>query len=65
MSKYDRRLCEGCNSNSFSINVNREICICNTLPIKDNKTCPCSICIVKSMCQNVCEEFKRHVYSER
>ena len=31
-------------------------------PFKTHKQCPCSICLVKSMCDRICEDFQNHLY---
>ena len=45
-------MCEGC----WTYNIVKKP-RCKHIPMKDNKQCPCSICLVKTMCNKVCEEF--------
>ena len=53
MSKYDRKLCEGCISyNSFD-----KVCMYHTPRTKGNQKCPCVNCIVKTMCIETCDDF--------
>ena len=56
MSKNDRTICEGCKSlKSKHLGIYK----CGTVPFKkDNKQCPCLICLIKSMCTIACQEFK-------
>lgn len=46
-------ICKGCKSI-----IQFHSCI--VPPIKNGKICPCSICLVKTMCNEPCEEFKIH-----
>ena len=47
-----RKQCEGCRSRRF----------CAYLPFirgsKPRVICPCSLCVVKVMCNGICEEFQ-------
>ena len=62
MTKNDKKICEGCSHYIYNADMANATVICNTFPIKDNKKCPCSICIVKSMCTTMCDEFKSYTY---
>jgi hypothetical protein len=44
--------CKGC----LALTWARSVIRCS-ISIKDGKVCPCSICLVKSMCRDICEEF--------
>jgi len=48
-----KKICKGC----MSIIQFRT---CTVEPIKNNKHCPCSLCLVKTMCSEPCEDFKKH-----
>ena len=53
MTKNDRKICKGC----LDLTCTKSIIIRCSISIKDDKNCPCSICLVKSMCRDICEEF--------
>jgi hypothetical protein len=46
--------CEGCN---FFIVGEGPHCGLGANVFFEDKPCPCSICLVKMMCENECEEF--------
>ncbi len=50
-------LCKGCKSywNIYKNELN-----CSVDPIKDNKQCPCTVCLIKGMCRESCEEFREY-----
>ena len=52
-------LCEGCNTKTLFKKAYRgNFCIISNSP-KKIPECPCQICLLKSMCETECEEFKK------
>lgn len=49
-------LCKGCINTDFN-NGLFAMLTCKLIPIQNNKQCPCSICLVKSMCGSYCTDF--------
>jgi len=47
----NNEICKGC----------PELDLCSRISIKDKMQCPCMNCIVKSMCNNACEEFQDYM----
>lgn len=59
MLKLRERLCKGCDS-SIRNNTGCTACV---VPInKYGKICPCSICLIKIMCNTSCKLFKDFVH---
>ena len=67
--KIDEEICKGClciiRSKELGVQVNL---LCHGNPFiltpNDNKTqlvCPCSDCLIKSMCRSICKEY--HFYA--
>ena len=59
MNKLDRTICEGCASYKI-FGMNEKAIPCIVSPIKGNKQCPCLICLIKSMCENSCKEYREY-----
>jgi hypothetical protein len=49
--------CVGCYSFEFYDNI-KYICI-EGIPESQVKKCPCQVCLIKSMCTNTCQEYKK------
>jgi len=49
------RICRGCSH--FLV---KDYIVCTVRPIINDKQCPCSTCLVKSMCTDTCLEFFRY-----
>ena len=54
----NNEICIGCPINNDDIGI----LSCGLITTKDNKQCPCTICLVKTMCNAACEEFKDYLY---
>jgi len=53
-----KRICTGCNN---YINDDDDTCNICIRPINDRgEICPCSLCLIKSMCSQSCEEFRNY-----
>lgn len=48
--------CDGCFSYTYYISQRRTL-VCALMDYNDKGQCPCHGCIVKVMCQNVCDVF--------
>jgi len=53
------KICEGCIS--YKLIGEHKRCMCNLLPAYNKKQCPCSSCLVKTMCEAVCKKFEIYV----
>lgn len=53
--------CKGCRS--YSQMLKKPNCSVKRIPyIPEGLVCPCSICLVKCMCINACNEFEEFIY---
>ncbi len=55
-------ICKGCAS---YINERGDRLHCNTVHKKNGHACPCSTCLVKSMCEQQCDDFKIYSGSDK
>jgi len=59
MSDNERDICIGCYTYKSIDMGNKPACTIN--PIKGGKHCPCSTCLVKMMCEEVCDKLGEFV----
>lgn len=59
LKKVRDYVCKGCGSyiNKDYIS-DRKLAVCTVVHKKNGQVCPCSQCLVKSMCESQCDEFK-------
>lgn len=60
MKKLINELCKGCYSSKLVDMGSPDLTkiMCAIRPVHKGVTCPCVTCLVKSMCQQGCEEYK-------
>lgn len=51
--------CEGCFSYIYSTDTGEMLC-CMFKVFNDEGQCPCTLCVVKMMCENACNDY--HVF---
>jgi len=53
-------ICKGCKS-YLVLRSNDKLTVCTSPHKKNGKACPCSICLIKSMCMISCDELTSYV----
>ena len=58
----DKHSCEGCRT---YVNSKGNIPLCDLNPIKEGAICPCTSCLIKGMCNTICDLFAIYQHLER
>ena len=61
----NNEICRGCLTYSMEVYEQIGYPRCWRIPSKDGEVCPCSMCIVKTMCREKCENLKRYIHLAR
>ena len=56
--KIRDKVCKGCTTYEFGLKFGSP---CNIPHKMDGYTCPCSTCLIKSMCQETCDEVEYYM----
>jgi len=69
-AKTKEEICQGCQSYAnrskcwryryINDDGTTKIVPCYTLPFIEDKICPCSSCIIKSICNDLCEDYAEY-----
>lgn len=58
----NKEMCKGCNTYESSKNEDVEgPAVCNHIPFVKNAKCPCSTCLIKSMCLKPCDNHTQYI----
>jgi hypothetical protein len=64
-AEITKEICSGCQTYKYIDKKTEEVIYCCVPAIIKEQICPCSKCILKMVCQEICLKFDNYIYKKR